>query len=73
MIKGLRTDVELLAAALFQRPVTVWLHRGLGDNYGDIPLDKGGIIEQITPVSVRIRCIDGSKMYYSRDNVEFRV
>ncbi|WP_139305825.1 hypothetical protein [Paenibacillus sp. GP183] len=65
--------MELLMAALFQRPVTVWLHRGLGDSYGDIPLDKGAIIEQIMPVSARIRCVDGSKMYYSRDNEEFRV
>jgi hypothetical protein len=56
---------------LSQRPVTVWMSRGLGDSYDDMPLDAG-VIEKITPISVKLRYDDGIKAYFMRDNVEFR-
>jgi hypothetical protein len=50
----------------------VWIQRGQGDSFDDMPVDEGDIIEQVTPISVRIRNEGGIKIFFFRHNVEFR-
>lgn len=63
--RALYSDTELFAAALFQLKVSVWERTA-----DDIPvrIEDGGIIERITPVSVKI---NGTN--YVRCECEFRV
>lgn len=63
--RALYSDTELFAAALFQLTVSVWERTA-----DDIPVrvEDGGIIERITPVSVKINGV-----YYMRTESEFRV
>lgn len=70
----LRTDEELFAAALLQQPVTVWKRFGIPGIHDEKQIDEGGIVEKITPISVRLRRNDGSKTFVLRtSNVEFRI
>ncbi|WP_213586336.1 hypothetical protein [Paenibacillus sp. J2TS4] len=70
--KSLNTDMELFAAALLQRKVSVWT-KTADDIYA--LLDDGGIIEKITPDCVVIRFSDArdSKEYYLREECDFRI
>jgi len=70
--RTLTTDIELFAAALFQRKVSVWT-KSADDTY--IRLDSGGIIEKFSPDAVGIRYFDGRdrREYYLRDECEFRI
>ncbi|MFW9331746.1 hypothetical protein ACN6AX_00755 [Paenibacillus polymyxa] len=63
--KVLKSDIELFAAALSQ--VRVYVVQLLGEDLIDI-VDYGGIVEKITPESIKI---NGS--YFFRNQFEFRV
>jgi hypothetical protein len=62
--RALCSDTELFAASLFQLQVSVWERTA-----DDIPvrIEDGGIIERISPISVKINGI-----YYMRSECEFR-
>ncbi|KIL42369.1 hypothetical protein SD70_02225 [Gordoniibacillus kamchatkensis] len=69
--KTLSSDMELFAAALLQRKVSVW-GRTADDSY--VLLDAGGIIEKYSPDSVKIRFGPGERReYYLRGECEFRI
>lgn len=70
--KTLTTDIELFAAALFQRKISVW-SKTADDIY--VLLDCGGVIEKFSPDSVGIRYPNGKDRceYYLREECEFRI
>lgn len=61
----LKTDMELFAAALTQREVSVWSKTADGIY---VELESGGTISKFTAYSVKI-----NNYYYLRDECEFRV
>lgn len=68
MNKMLNTDRDLFAAAISQVEVEAWLE----DPNGEYQKEGCGVVEMITPDTVKLREQDGSAMHYFRYPTMFR-
>lgn len=64
----LNTDKDLFAAAITQTKIEAWLE----DQNGEYQKEGSGVVEQITPDTVKLREQNGSAMHYFRYPTMFK-